>query len=55
MNDRETLDLLKEALYFMNRIPNNKYYTMAGNKNHYELCSRITKYLNKNKDELPTM
>ena len=34
-------NLLKECLYFMNNVPNNKYDTIKGNKNHYELCRLI--------------
>lgn len=37
--------LLHECLFFMNNVPNNKYSTIKGNEDHYELCSRISKLL----------
>jgi len=40
----EALMLLRESLYFMNQVPNNKYYVSGGSKNHYELCSKIDKF-----------
>jgi hypothetical protein len=44
---RKALALLSQSLYFMNQVPNNKYYISGGSKNHYELCSRIDKFFNK--------
>lgn len=40
----EALMLLRETLYFMNQVPNNKYYIQGGGKNHYELCSKIENF-----------
>lgn len=37
--------LLKESLYFMNQVPNNKYDCEDGTKDHYKLCSKISKFL----------
>jgi hypothetical protein len=49
------LALLSQSLYFMNQVPNNKYYVSGGSKNHYELCSKISKFLNFKQNELSTM
>ena len=35
----ESVDLLKNAVKFMNQVPNNKY------GDNYELCSRIDNFL----------
>ena len=35
----ESVELLKEAVHFMNFVPNNKY------GNNYEICSKIDRYL----------
>jgi len=41
---------LKETLYFMNEVPNNKYSTLNGKKDHYKLCSRIQEFLKDKQD-----
>lgn len=51
----KAISLLNEALYFMNQVPNKKYYTSAGTKDHYEVCNRIKKFLNINKNGVPPM
>lgn len=51
----KVISLLNEALYVLNQVPNKKYYTSNGTKNHYELCERIEKFLNINKNEMSAM
>ena len=47
---KEARILLHQCLYFMNNVPNNKYDTMLGDKNHYKLCSEVQKLLDKDYD-----
>ena len=43
------LELLKESVYFMNKVPNNKY------GDNYSICSEIDKLIyNIDRDEKPT-
>jgi hypothetical protein len=41
----ESLSLLKEAVKFMNLVPNNKY------GDNYNICSKIDKFLKEYSDE----
>lgn len=47
----KALKLLKESVYFMNQVPNNSIIGEGGSNyktfDHYKLCSKIDKFLNK--------
>jgi len=43
----EAKELLKECLHFMNNVPNNKYKTLDGTKDHYKVCSKVNKFIKK--------
>ncbi len=43
-DENNIIDLLNEALYFINGVPNKKY-KVKNLKNSYELASKIEKYL----------
>jgi len=40
-----SLEILREALYILNQVPNNKYRTFNNDMNTYNLCSKIDKFL----------
>ena len=42
---KEATNLLKEAVYFMNQVPNNRYLTYNGDRDHYKLCKAIDNFL----------
>lgn len=46
---KEAIELLKESVYFMNQVPNYRYMTCKDDMNHYKLCGRIDRFLNKDK------
>ena len=43
--------LLKEAVYVLNQVPNNLYKTVYGDKYTYGLCNKIDEFLKEKKEE----
>ena len=44
---KEAKELLEDALYFINNVPNRRYFTKNHGADSYKLASQIGKFLKK--------